>query len=379
MQFWRWIVLVSVGLLLSLQQATAAELVKEESLSLPIQIGSKTMELETLVVRPVDGDRFPLVLIVNGSAGANPSEMHPEWLAHIAHDFAHRGWIAASVVWPGYGRSTGTFMNKAGNCSRPDVSMFLNAHGDELAAALKTLRTRSDVDPSVTLGLGISIGGASMLDLAGRTDRPLTAVINISGGVYHYTTVGVADPNCSLFQDDLVRDFTGFGRNNPTPTLWFYAANDPYFGPDLAQRLLAGYRSGGGNVDFVGLPPFGQDGHTLYKWNANPLLEPRIDDFLRRNHLPAMNQDELAPLISALTPVDRASAELYLKQVTEKAAAMAEDGTGFYWWYGLRSIEDARRQAQAYCEKKSGKTCHIVAENAHPVDGWQRTVSGSRQ
>jgi predicted esterase len=196
------------------------------------------------------------VLIVNGSAGADQSEMHPEWLAHITHDFAHRGWIAASIVWPGYGRSTGSFMNEAGDCLRPNASLFLNAHGDERAAALKTLRTRTDVNPSVTLGLGISIGGASMLDLAGRTDRPLTAVINISGGVYHYTTVGLADSNCSHFQDDLVRDFTEFGRDNQTPTLWFYAANDPYFGPDLAQRLLAGYRLGGGAVDYVAVPPF---------------------------------------------------------------------------------------------------------------------------
>jgi hypothetical protein len=46
----------------------------------------------------------------------------------------------------------------------------------------------------------------------------------------------------------------------------------------------------------------------LYKQTANLLLEPRVDDFLRRNHLPSMNEDEL-------TPVDRSSAELYLKQV----------------------------------------------------------------
>lgn len=363
-----------IGLLLFVEQGAADNLVKEEKLSLPIQVGSNAVQLEALVVRPVDGDKFPLVLIVNGSAGASPSDMHPDWMAQMAHDFAHRGWIAASIVWPGYGGSTGAFMNEAGDCSKPNISMFLNAHGDELAAALARLHTRTDVDPSVTLGVGVSIGGASMLDLAGRSNRPLTAVVNISGGVYHYAKVGVPASDCSLFQADLVRNFTDFGRNNPTPTLWLYAANDPYFGPDLAQRLLAGYRLEGGRVDFVGLPPFENDGHTLYKQEASVLTKPRIDDFLRRNHLPAMNDDEFAPLLAMLMPADRSSAEQYSKSATEKAIAVADNASGLYWRYGARSIEDARQQALASCQKKSGKTCHILAENTHLVDDWRNKV-----
>ncbi|PWC91357.1 hypothetical protein TSH100_00205 [Azospirillum sp. TSH100] len=379
MKAWKFFFAACIGFSLIAEQCAAGDTVKEERLQLPIQVGSVAEQLETLVVRPVAGDRFPLVLIVNGSAGASPSEMHPDWLAQMAHDFAHRGWIAASVVWPGYGRSTGTFMNKAGDCAQPNVSLFLDAHGDELAAALAALRNRSDVDPSTTLGVGVSIGGASMLDLAGRKDRPLTAAVNISGGVYHYTKVGVAESNCSLYQDDLVRNFSGFGRDNPTPTLWIYAANDPYFGPDLAQRLLSGYRSEGGNVEFVGLPPFEKDGHTLYKQEASVLLNPRIDDFLRRNHLPAMSNEALAPLLSVLPAADRSSAQRYLKSATEKAAAMGDGGDGFFWFYGAQSIEDARQHALTVCQEKGVKNCRIVAENMQLAEGWRNGPSAAGQ
>ncbi|UDL88473.1 hypothetical protein LGH82_25600 [Mesorhizobium sp. PAMC28654] len=376
MRLSRLILLLSLGLVLFARPGFADTEVREEKLLLLIHVGSHDEKIETLVVRPVVGDRFPIALIVNGSAAASPSKMHPEWLAHLAHDFAHRGWLAASIVWPGYGNSTGKFMNRAGTCAAPNVAMFLDAHGNELAAALTALRKRTDVDRSVVLGVGVSIGGASILDLSARPGRPLTAAINISGGVYHYDRVGVPTPGCALFKADLVGNMARFGKDNPTPTLWFYAANDPYFGPDLARRMVAAYRSRGGQADFVALPPFGTDGHTLFKQKASPLMAPGIDAFLRRNGLPAMDDAALTPILSRLGPADRASAELYLKNDAEKAMAMPEKARGIYWHYGARSLDDARKQALATCQKATSRKCHLVAENTHPADGWQRVVAG---
>lgn len=373
-----WCAALFLGLALFADRSFADGEVREEKLLLPIEVGGHSEKLETLIVRPVDGNRFPIALIVNGSAGASPSAMHSEWLAHMAHDFAHRGWLAASVVWPGYGNSTGTFMNKAGTCSAPKVAMFLDAHGDELAAALTALRQRNDVDPSVTLGLGISIGGASILDLAARPDRPLTAAVNISGGVYHYDKVGVPSSGCEPFTADLVRNIGTFGKSNPTPTLWLYAANDPYFGPDLAGKMVTSYRTQGGQADFVALPAFGTDGHTLFKQTANPLTKPRIDDFLRRNHLPAMDDAAISPILSQLGPEDRAMVQRYVESATEKAMAIPEHSKGIYWHYGANSLERARKDALANCQKVSGETCHLVAENSHLLDGWQDVTEGRK-
>lgn len=377
MQSMRRFMNVMFGLVLCASQPHADTLVREEQILLPIQINFHIEKIEALIVRPVKGGHFPIALIVNGSAATSPSAAHADWLAHIAHDFAHRGWLAASIVWPGYGRSTGTFMNEGGTCTEPYVARFLDAHGKELGAALAAIRERPDADPSLAVGVGISIGGASMLDLAAQPGRQLAAVINISGGVYHYTNVGSADSNCSLYQTDLVRTLTKFGKDNPTPTLWIYAENDPFFSPDLVARMIAGYRSGGGNAELALLPPFGKDGHTLYKQEANLLLKPYIEDFLRSNRFPAMDDSALTPLLSKLAPEDRAGAEAYLQSVTEKAMAMSKDSSSIYWYYGARSLKTARQHALSNCRKATGKPCRLVAQNMELIDGWQDVVSQS--
>ncbi|WP_416195239.1 hypothetical protein [Pseudomonas sp. DC1.2] len=375
----RRLIILAFGLMLCGSQAYADTTVREQQVLLPIEIDSHVEKVEALIVRPVKEGKFPIALIINGSAPASPSDVHAYWLAHIAHDFAHRGWLAASIVWPGYGHSTGVFRGEAGNCAEPNVAQFLDVHGKELGATLATLRERPDVDPSLALGVGISIGGASMLDLAAQPDRPLAAVINISGGVYYHKHVGTPESNCSLFQADLVRNFTKFGKDNPTPTLWIYAENDPLFRPDLVERMVTGYRSQGGDADFVLLPPFGSNGHTLYQRDANPLLKPHIEDFLRHHRFPAMDDTALTPLFSKLVPEDREGAEAYLKSVTEKAMAMSKESSSIFYSYGARSIKTARHQALSHCRSATGKACRIVAENMELINGWKNIVNSSNK
>ncbi|KPX31921.1 MULTISPECIES: alpha/beta hydrolase family protein [Pseudomonas syringae group] len=350
-------------------QAHAQTSVREENILLPIQIGSHTETVETLVVRPLEGSKFPIALIVNGSFEASPSAEHADWLAHLAHDFANRGFLAASIVWPGYGRSSGKFWDNGGTCVNPNVAGFLDAHGKELRAMLESLRKRSDVDPSLAVGVGISIGGASMLELAAEENHPLTAVINISGGVYHYMKVGSFDAECELYQAELVRNMAFFGKDNPTPTLWFYAENDPFFGPVLVKKMLQAYREEGGVAKLVALHRFGKNGHTLYKIEAAALLNSHIDSFLRLNYLPALDDSGLIRLLSGLTPAQRVDAQGYLQSSTEKALAVSEKTGRIYWHYAARTLDLARKLAVSDCQRATNEPCHLLAENMSVTSG----------
>ncbi|GGF00697.1 hypothetical protein GCM10011611_02860 [Aliidongia dinghuensis] len=367
--------LVFIAMELHCTASAADPTVVEEQTALPVTIAGHAEQLETLIVRPVTGTRLPIALIVNGSS-KEPRSLHAEGLAHLAHDFAHRGWLAAAIAWRGYGGSSGTVQNEAGTCIRPEVARFLDAHADDLEAALISLRTRPDVDRNVALGLGVSIGGVSMLDLAARPDRPLTAVVNVSGGLYHDARQFEQNPACGPFEADLAGEVSSFGAAR-VPTLWLYAENDPWFRPELVGRMLDGYRGSGGKADFTMFPPIGTDGHTLFKWAANDLTEPKIEDFLRANALPAMEGTEaFGSLMSTLAARDRSSVEDYLRAPTEKALALPSDGNGAYWNFASRSIEDARQQALAHCRTASGKPCRIVAENRNLLPTWRDALAG---
>lgn len=317
-------------------------------------------------------------MIVNG-AFPDPRDSHPAGLAHLAHDFAHRGWLAAVVTWRGYGNSTGTVQNDSGTCTAPDPARFIDAHAADLSAALSSLQARPDVDPAITLGLGISIGGASMLDLAAKTGHPLTAVINISGGVWHDAKPFEPNPACGPFEDELLRSVGRWG-SAAIPTLWLYALNDPWFQPVLVRRMASTYRQGGGTVDLRMLPPFGTDGHTLYRWEANPLTQPIIDVFLRARGLPAMSDDQaFDPVVATLVEEDKLLVTYYLRMPTEKALAVPVDHKGgVYLAYARRSVKEAREQALYRCQTISRGDCELVAENMSPIGRWKSPKPGDR-
>lgn len=277
-----WLFLVS-------SYSQAAERVTTEKVGLPVKLDGIDTTLETEIVSPSESGKHPLILIVNGSA-LSPRTAKAEWLDRIAQDFAQKGYVAASILWPGYGSSTGMFRDDGGNCSNPRVASFFKERVEELSGALADLRKRDDVDPNNTLGLGFSIGGASMLALAAQPDHPLKAVINISGGLYHYNHSGDAVKDCQLFRQDLIHTVSKYGSDTRVPTLWIYAANDPFFPPEIARQMVESYRNAGGLAQFIALPPFEKNGHTLFKYSAAPIVNPQIDSFLAKNSLLPINR-----------------------------------------------------------------------------------------
>lgn len=55
-----------------------------------------------------------------------------------------------------------------------------------------------------------------------------------------------------------------WGRTNRLPSLWLYAPNDLFWGPDAPQRWHAAFAAGGSPARFVGTEPVpAPDGHSL--------------------------------------------------------------------------------------------------------------------
>ncbi len=329
-----------------------------------VTIGGKDYALDALVVRLPGEGKLPVALITHGSSVGDGRRATMDWLREWAHDFAHRGWLAVAVMRRGYGGSEGEVADNSGTCAMPDVGRYLDAHPDDLEAALRSIAHRPDADMGRVLAIGDSAGGAAVMALAARPSVTLAAAVNVSGGLGRPLGPFHPDPACALYESDLVWNFARFGATARMPTLWLYAENDSWFRPGLVSRMRAAFTGTGGRADLAMLPPFRDDGHALfYKPGGRRLLLPELDRFLRSSGLPTWDDAAFAPLIARLSPGGAQEVQNYLRLGTaEKALALAPGGRP-YWWEGERAAADARNRVLAFCKEKAGADCTLTAEN----------------
>lgn len=130
-----------------------------------------------LLFRPVQGDKFPAVLLMHGSFGSAES------MAYFGELLATEGYVALAVSGPGQGGSTGpaeTNENRLNLTSRPYYSYYYRL----LYSAMRGVTFLGElpfVDSGRVGAAGASQGGLESLWLSALDDR-LKAVVPIVGG-----------------------------------------------------------------------------------------------------------------------------------------------------------------------------------------------------
>lgn len=244
------------------------------------------------VVRPVGDGPFPLV-IMNHGVSLNPTDRGFFPLVEFrdaAMWFARRGHLVVAPVGSGYGAVAhdlpelglyGPFFSKIGKCTNP------NFRDAGLAVALVDLwiieyLTREKMTmPKDVIVVGQSAGGWAALALSSQNPPAVRAIITFAAG-----RGGRVDgkPNNNCAPEKLVEAIGEFGRAARVPTLWIYAENDTFFGPDLSRRMHDAYTGAGGKAEYHMLPPFGSDGHFLIgSADSIPLWAPLVSRFLESN------------------------------------------------------------------------------------------------
>lgn len=363
---WQRIFLVVCLLLTGAAAARADDpfVVQPLRILLPGDLGT----LEALLVRPSDPGRYPLALIAHGSprSGAERPEMTPLAMLPQALEFARRGWAAVVVMRRGYGSSDGGWAESFGPCADPNYAAAGTAAAADLKAAVSFLSRRPDIDASRVLGVGVSAGGFASVALTADPPAGLVAAISFAGGR------GSLQDGQDCQASKLVEAYRVFGKTARVPMLWVYAANDHFFGPELAQELRTAYTDGSGKVDFISAPAFGSDGHGLFSPTGIPVWSAYVDKFLARQNLvmrktllPVPRATLTAPAI--LSTNGREAFETYLVNGPHKAFAVAADGH-FGWKTGARTAEVAKAGALNFCQQ-SGRSCQVlfVDDAALPV------------
>jgi len=260
-------------------QPAAAEPYYREDLRIPMEAAG-TRGLEAMLLRPSGTRRYPLALISHGTPreGAARAPMSPYGSYRQAVEFARRGFAALVFMRRGYGESGGQYAETSGPCGQRDYLRAAWQSASDLRAAVEAMRSRTDVSTNGMIAVGVSAGGFASLALTADPPPGLAATINFAGGRGSRADNDVCD------EDALVRAFATLGKTSRIPTLWIYAQNDKYFGPELVRRMHTAFTGAGGRAQFIDVAPFGDDGHSLFS-RGIPLWTPMVDSFLRDQNL----------------------------------------------------------------------------------------------
>ena len=346
---------------IALPPATA-EPFHREDLRIPMEAAGPR-GLEAMLLRPAGTRRYPLALISHGTPreAMRREEMSPYRSYRQALEFARRGFAALVFMRRGYGESGGQYAESSGPCERRDYLRSARASASDLRAAIEAMSSRTDVATDGMIAVGVSAGGFASLALSADPPHGLAAVINFAGGRGSRADNEVCD------EDALVRAFTTLGRTSRVPTLWIYAQNDKFFGPELARRMHAAFTGAGGRVQFVDFPPHGEDGHLLFS-RGMALWTPIVDGFLRDQNLgtrdvAAMPAPSPLPPAPQLRDKGRAGFADYLSASPHRAFAVSPKGA-FAFRSGRRSAHEAAEAALAACAEYA-PDCALYAVDDH--------------
>lgn len=204
--------------------------------------------------------RRPLVVINHGSDETTREAVSMPVFYWLSKWFVDRGYVVVLPQRRGHGATGGDLAEGRDTCANP------NHHGAGLAAAadidavVRYMGTQPFVDRSQIVVAGVSTGGWGALALASMNTPGVRLVINFAGGRGGHA---YGQPNVVCGRDRLIEAAGAFGQSARVPTLWIYAANDSYFGPELAASMRDAWARGGGEAELRMLPAYGSEGHEV--------------------------------------------------------------------------------------------------------------------
>ena len=330
---------------------------------LPVTIDRQALRLEAMEVRPRGPGPFPLAIIVHGKASGEQGRRNQNVMAMSAQaaSFARRGFVAVAAMRRGYGASQGNYSESDGSCEATRYPQASRTGAKDLAAIVAAAASRPGVDRTRIVVAGESVGGITALALGTMPPPGVLGVINFAGGRGHDPKTGAV---CE--RQKLIETIRAFGAAARVPSLWVYAENDRIFAPEIARAMHQAYAAAGGRGEFVLLGPTARNGHAVFQ-RAEAAWRGPVDGFLRQLGLPV----PLPPRPPSAPPNLGPNASAAFKEFANSPypfKAFAYAGTGpFAWAASMRSIDEARRQALANCQR-SAPICALVSQQVDIED-----------
>ncbi|WP_202424107.1 alpha/beta hydrolase family protein [Duganella lactea] len=230
---------------------------------LMISLSGKQYDLAARVYRPDGPGHGPFPLIVVNHGTPTDRRKLPQArlsFARAAKWFAGHGYMVVVALRPGFGSSSGAYLEASGRCGNEDFV----AAGRRTAAIESAIVTAAShlpgADPERIVVIGQSAGGFGAITLGGTPPSGVRGIISFAGG-----RGSNGKERICAGEDKLIAAERELGAANSLPQLWLYADNDHYFRKDLARRMFGAFADASrAPVTFVPLPAFGDNGHATF-------------------------------------------------------------------------------------------------------------------
>lgn len=271
-------------LLAALASCPATAAIVEEVYRLPVSVVDAfdqpvSRDMLVTVLRDTSVEHAPILILSHGrgTSAASREAMGRARFPAAAKFFVQHGYLVVMPTRVGYGVTGGPDVETRGrDCAHAEFSRGFGIAAEETRQVLAWVARRSDVDATRIVAIGQSYGGATTLALAALDPPGLVAAINFSGG-----SGGDPDrrPGRPCNPQSVGSAYAAYGVTTHVPELWMYAENDKFWGADVPKDWFARYRSGGAPAEFIGTPPVGDDGHSLFV-RGTDLWHPEVLRFL---------------------------------------------------------------------------------------------------
>ena len=180
--------------------------------------------------------------------------------------FASKGFTVILPTRIGYGVSGGPDADYSGACGNKNYLEARKAGIDQSKQVLNHVFDFSYIDRTKGIVVGQSVGGFTTIGLSAENISGLKGAINFAGGDGG-DPIKSAEKPCG---DYLIKDtFAKYGASNKVPTLWLYSVNDKFWGEQLPKDWFAAFQKAGGKGQFISLPAYKEDGHSIFRGDLN--------------------------------------------------------------------------------------------------------------
>jgi dienelactone hydrolase len=212
--------------------------------------------------------KAPYLLFSHGRAGTDQerSSFGRSSERKNSEYFISKGFTVILPTRIGYGVSGGPDAEYSGGCSNKNYLEAIKVAVDQSKQVLNHVLDFSYIDKSKGIVVGQSVGGFTTIGLSAENIPGLKGAINFAGG-------NGGDPIKSPERpcgDYVIKDtFAKYGASNKIPTLWLYSVNDKFWGEQLPKDWFAAFQKAGGKGQFISLPAYKEDGHSIFRGDLN--------------------------------------------------------------------------------------------------------------